>query len=65
MDGFTNSLFPRLNALGITNNNFNCSYLKRFMRFVIQNDSIWVSTSDPDSDGFMLHADPNLTFSDQ
>lgn len=34
MEGFTNSLFPRLNALGITNNNFNCSYLKHFMRSV-------------------------------
>lgn len=34
MEGFTNSLFPRLNALGITNNNFNCSYLKKFMRSV-------------------------------
>lgn len=34
LDGFSNSLFPRLNSLGITNNNFNCSYLKRFMRSV-------------------------------
>lgn len=34
MEGFTNSLFPRLNSLGITNNNFNCSYLKHFMRSV-------------------------------
>lgn len=34
MNGFTNSLFPRLNSLGITNNNFNCAYLKRFMRSV-------------------------------
>lgn len=34
MNGFTNSLFPRLNSLGITNNHFNCTYLKRFMRSV-------------------------------
>lgn len=34
MNGFTNSLFPRLNSLGITNNKFNCSYLKKFMRSV-------------------------------
>ncbi|XP_031636759.1 chaoptin-like [Contarinia nasturtii] len=34
MEGFTNSLFPRLNALGITNNNFNCTYLKHFMRSI-------------------------------
>lgn len=34
MNGFNNSLFPRLNALGITNNKFNCTYLKRFMRSV-------------------------------
>lgn len=34
MNGFTNSLFPQLNALGITNNRFNCTYLKRFMRSV-------------------------------
>ncbi|XP_055302564.1 leucine-rich repeat-containing protein 70-like [Sitodiplosis mosellana] len=34
MEGFSNSLFPRLNALGITNNNFNCTYLKQFMRSV-------------------------------
>lgn len=32
LEGFTNSLFPRLNALGIANNNFNCTYLKHFMR---------------------------------
>lgn len=34
MEGFSNSLFPRLNALGITNNRFNCTYLKQFMRMV-------------------------------
>lgn len=34
MEGFTNELFPRLNSLGIANNNFNCSYLKHFMRSV-------------------------------
>lgn len=34
MEGFTNKLFPRLNSLGITNNHFNCTYLKRFMRLV-------------------------------
>lgn len=32
LEGFTNSLFPRLNALGIANNKFNCTYLKHFMR---------------------------------
>lgn len=34
LNGFNNSVFPRLNALGITNNRFNCSYLKQFMQSV-------------------------------
>lgn len=34
LNGFNNSVFPRLNAFGITNNRFNCSYLKQFMQSV-------------------------------
>lgn len=32
MDGLTNSLFPQLSILGISNNNFNCTYLAKLLR---------------------------------
>lgn len=32
LDGFRNSLFPKLNLLDIKNNMFNCSYLQYFMK---------------------------------
>lgn len=32
LEGLTHTLFPTLKVLGITGNNFNCSYLRKFLR---------------------------------
>lgn len=32
IEGLTNTLFPQLSALGISNNNFNCTYLAKLLR---------------------------------
>lgn len=32
LDGWTNSLFPKLSILAVSNNDFNCSYLAQFLR---------------------------------
>lgn len=44
LEGFTHFLFPSLKVLAITGNNFNCSYLKEFLRkFTLHNITLVVN----------------------